>query len=333
MSGPDLAQLRASAHVVSIPLTTPFRGVHHREAMIFSGPAGPAEWSPFVEYDDDEAALWLKSACEQGWNPVAHHLSLPTTIRVNGTIPAVAASEVEGLIVAAGYPRTVKVKVGGPGTTLMEDVARVAEARRVLGPTGRVRIDANGCWSVDEAEHAIREMEHLDLEYVEQPVASLEDMVEIRQRISRMGIPVAADESIRRWSDYEQTLAAGACDLIVLKVQPLGGVRATEKLLEKADNAGVGVVLSSALDTSVGLHQAALLQARRESSHPDALDAGLGTSGFLAHDVVKNPLVAHGGELTLEPLELDPQALTERAAPPDRERWWLERLERCWKLL
>ena len=333
MSGPDLAQLRASAHVVSIPLTTPFRGLHHREAVIFSGPAGAAEWSPFVEYDDGEAARWLESACEQGWNPVAHPLPLPTTIRVNGTVPAVAASEVEGLIAGAGHPRTVKVKVGGPGTTLMEDVARVAEARRVLGPTGRVRIDANGSWSVDEAEHAIREMEHLDLEYVEQPVASLEDMVDIRHRISRMGIPVAADESIRRWSDYDQTLAAGACDIVVLKVQPLGGVRSTEKLIEKADNAGVGVVLSSALDTSVGLHQAALLQARRERSHPDALDAGLGTSGFLARDVVSNPLLARAGELTLEPLELDPQALTELAAPTNREAWWLERLERCWELL
>ena len=329
MSGLDLAQLRASAHVVSLPLTTPFRGVQHREAMIFSGPAGPAEWSPFLEYDDEEAALWLASAWEQGWDPVKFDFPPDTTIRVNGTVPAIPASEVDGLLERAGYPRTVKVKVGGPGTTLSDDVARVAEVRRVIGPTGRIRIDANGSWTVDEAEHAIREMEHLDLEYVEQPVAALQDMVDIRSRIARMGIPVAADESIRRWSDFDQTLAAGACDIVVVKVQPLGGIRATQDLIRKADRAGVDVVLSSALDTSVGLHQAGLLQAWRESTRPAALDAGLGTGSFLARDVVTNPLVAHGGELSLTPLELDLQALEDAAAPQDRVDWWQERLERC----
>ncbi len=333
MSGPDLAALRASAHVVSIPLNSPFRGLLHREAVIFAGPAGPAEWSPFVEYSDEEAARWLASAVEQGWNPVSTDLALPTTIRVNGTVPAVAASEVGALIEHAGHPRTVKVKVGGPGTTLTHDVARVTEARRALGPTGRLRIDANGSWSVDEAEHAIRAMEHLDLEYVEQPVESLEDMVDIRARISRMGIPVAADESIRRWSDLDQVIAAEACDIVVLKVQPLGGIRATEALIQQAEDAGIGVVLSSALDTSVGLHQAGLLQARREAAHPDALDAGLGTGSFLARDVVVEPLVAHGGHLTLAPLELDSSALADLTAPPERRDWWLQRLERCWGLV
>ncbi|MFT6973537.1 MAG: O-succinylbenzoate synthase [Pontimonas sp.] len=333
MRKPTLQDMVECATVVSIPLTTPFRSLVYREAMIFDAPSGPAEWSPFGEYDDPEASLWLASTLEQGWQPPPFLPPGPAPARVNGTIPAVPASEVLALITEAGFPHTIKVKVAGPGTTLALDCERVAAVREALGPLGRIRVDANGAWGVDEAEHAIREMEHLDLDYVEQPVGTLADMAEIRSRIRRLGIQVAADESVRRWSDLDAVIDARACDVVILKLQPLGGVSATRRLIGKATDAGLAVVISSALETSVGLHQAALVQAELEASDSFALDAGLDTARFLSSDVVTHPLVAHGGFLDVVRPELDQDALTELRASEERQLWWHARLARCWESL
>jgi len=330
---PAIEDLVGAAHVVSLPLATPFRGLTHREAVLFEGPTAPAEWSPFLEYVDGEAATWLSSAIEQGWGEPPISPQLPSDIHVNGTIPAVPADQVAPLIEKAGSPRTIKVKVAGPGTTLTADIERVEAVRGALGPAGRIRLDANGAWTLDEAEHAIREMEHVDLEYIEQPVESLAEMAEIRRRLSRLGIQVAADESIRRFADLDQVIESHACDLVVLKVQPLGGLARTLSLMNTARQAGLGVVISSALDTSVGLYQAGLLQAHLEATTEDWNDAGLGTIGFLAHDVVRAPLLAHGGVLALSRPELDHASLDYQEASPERTQWWHERLRRCFALL
>ena len=332
MTIPGFAELRACAHVVSIPLVTPFRGLHHREAIIFDGLSSPAEWSPFPEYDDAEAARWLRGALEQGWSaPVTANGA--TSIRVNGTIPAVSPEEATALIVAAGFPHTVKIKVAGPSSSLADDQARVEAVRKALGATGRIRLDANGAWNLDEAEHAIRTMEHCDIDYVEQPVEKLADMAELRTRMSELGIGVAADESVRRWSDLDAIIESRAADIVVIKIQPLGGVSASRILIDKALNAGLEVVLSSALETSVGLFPAALLQASLERENPSALDAGLATASFLSRDVVTQPLIAHAGELTISPPTLDYSALEELGASPERTTWWLSRLERCLALV
>lgn len=332
MTTPSLAELRACAHIVSIPLVTSFRGLQHREAIIFDGPHSPAEWSPFPEYEDAETATWLRGALEQGWSgPVT--TTGATSIRVNGTIPAVSAKEATALIEAAGFPHTVKIKVAGPSSTLADDQARVEAVRKALGPTGRIRLDANGAWSLDEAEHAIRTMEHCDIDYVEQPVETLEDMAELRSRLSELGIDVAADESVRRWSDLDAILESKAADVVVIKIQPLGGVSRSRILIDKALNAGLEVVLSSALETSVGLFPATLLQASLERENPSALDAGLATASFLSRDVVTHPLLAHAGELTITPPTLDYSALEELGASPERTTWWLSRLERCLALV
>jgi o-succinylbenzoate synthase len=318
------------AHVVSIPLTTVFRGLTTREALLIQGPEGPAEWSPFLEYDDAEAATWLKAALEQAFDTAP---PAPASIRVNGTIPAVPADQVAGLLAAAGMPTTVKVKVGGPGTTLAEDVARVSAVRDTLGPTGRIRLDANGSWTLDEAEHAIREMELLDLDYIEQPVSELSDMAELRRRITRLGIQVAADESIRRFSDIDAVIEAAACDVVVLKVQPLGGLQATQRVAQMALTAGLEVVVSSALETSVGLYRGAQMISWLEGATPVVLDAGLGTQSFLADDVVTTPLVAQAGLLEIEPPVLDMSAVSRLLASAERTTWWHQRLERCVALL
>jgi o-succinylbenzoate synthase len=333
MSSPSLHDLQAMAHAVSIPMTTPFRGITTREALIFDAPDGPAEWSPFLEYDDAEAATWLSSTLEQGF----HQDRVPTTpsgtIRVNGTVPALDVADVPAFLAGLGSPTCVKVKVGGPGSTRATDVARVRAVRDALGATGRIRIDANGSWTLDEAEHAIREMESLDLDYVEQPVESVSDMAVLRQRMSELGIGIAADESIRRSSDITTVLEAEACDVVVLKVQPLGGIAKSLAIAGKAREAGCDVVVSSALETSVGLHYGAKLHQILSTNQPQSLDAGLGTASFLEGDVVTSPLLAHAGQLPVTPPVLDPELLRHYAMSEDRREWWLARLERCLALV
>ncbi len=333
MSSPSLRDLQAMAHAVSIPMTTPFRGITTREALIFDAPDGPAEWSPFLDYGDDEAATWLSSTIEQGFHQDHIPPTDPGIIAVNGTVPAIDAASVPAFLASLGSPTCVKVKVGGPGATRATDVARVRAVRDTLGATGRIRIDANGSWTLDEAEHAIREMEPLDLDYVEQPVESVADMAVLRQRMAQLGIGIAADESIRRSSDITTVLEARACDVVVLKVQPLGGIRKSLAIAEQAREAGCDLVVSSALETSVGLHYGGRLHQILSANQPHILDAGLGTASFLEGDVVKNPLRASAGWLQLSPVELEPELLQRYAVTEDRRDWWRGRLERCLELL
>lgn len=330
---PELRWLLAHAHAVSIPLSTPFRGVTHREVLIWEAPDGLCEWAPFVEYDEQEAARWLAAALEAGWNRPVLDPAGASRIRVNGILGQVDAAAVPAALDTQGNPLCVKVKVAGPGFSLAADLARVEAVRAHLGPAGRIRLDANGYWTLDEAEHAIRAMEHVDIDYVEQPVEALADMAELRRRLRELGIQVAADESIRRWSDIDAVVDAAACDIAVVKIAPLGGVRQALSVIEKARAAGVEVVLSSALDTSIGISQAAALQAHLEATHPGTLDAGLGTVSFFARDVVRHPLVATAGVLEITPPELDPVALEECAMGTERTQWWRSRLERAYALL
>ena len=333
MSSPSLRDLMAIAHAVSIPMTTPFRGITAREALIFDAPDGPAEWSPFLEYDDAEAATWLSSSLEQGFHQDRLPATTPGTIAVNGTVPAIDAAQVPAFLAGLGSPTCVKVKVGGPGSTRAIDVARVRAVRDTLGPTGRIRIDANGSWTLDEAEHAIREMEPLDLDYVEQPVESVSDMSVLRQRMSELGIGIAADESIRRSSDITTVLGAKACDVVVLKVQPLGGIAKALAIADKAREAGCDVVVSSALETSVGLYYGAKLHQILSTNQSHSLDAGIGTASFLAGDVVTTRLLAHAGQLSVTPPVLDAELLRHYAMTEERREWWLGRLERCLALV
>jgi O-succinylbenzoate synthase len=197
--------------------------------------------------------------------------------------------------------RTVKIKVAESGQTLEDDIARVSAARAFIGDAGRIRIDANGGWNVDEAEHAIRALEKFDLEYVEQPCATVEELADVRDRVHRMGILIAADESVRKAEDPLAVARADAADVLVIKVSPLGGVRAA---LDIVAQAGLPVVVSSALESPVGL-RASFDLARRLPELP--FDCGLATD------------VLFTGE--------------ERAVSPAREKWWRERATRCLALL
>lgn len=322
---PPLADVLATARVVTLPLAARFRGVTTREAVVFEGPRGWTEFSPFLEYDDAEAATWLAGSLDFGWNPAPP--ALRETVAVNATMPAVAASEVPRILARYDGCRTVKVKVAEAGQTLADDVARVRAVREAVGPEGRVRVDANAAWNLDEAERAVHALAEFDLEYVEQPCAEIDELAQLRERIAYLDIPIAADESVRKAVDPLRVARAGAADLLVIKAQPLGGVHAA---LDIVAQAGLPAVVSSALDTSIGLAMGATLAAALPGLD---YDCGLGTASLFTTDVVASPLVAREGVLTLDRPRPSSAELDRVSASDDRRDWWLERLRRCHALL
>jgi O-succinylbenzoate synthase len=304
---PAIGTLRAFA----IPMPTRFRGVTVREGALIEGPAGWGEFSPFAEYGPRECARWLASALEsafEGWpEPVRDR------IPVNVTVPAVGPDQARAMVAASGC-RTAKVKVAERGQPEADDIARVEAVRDAIGPDGRIRVDANGGWDVPAAKRMLRQLDRFGLEYAEQPCATLEEMASLRRDI---GIPLAADESIRRAEDPLRVRAAGAADIVVLKAQPLGGVRAALRIAEAC---GLPVVVSSAVDTSVGLAAGVALAA----ALPELPYAcGLATMSLLSGDVTAQPLTETGGELPvrrpavseaeLARWEIDPGPWRERA--------------------
>ena len=303
-------------HVFSIPMRTRFRGITVREGVLLRGEGGWGEWSPFLEYDAAVAAPWLRCAEEAAagdW-PAPVRDAVP----VNVTVPAVDADKAHAIVTAGGC-RTAKVKVAEPGQTLADDVARLEAVRDAIGPSGRVRVDANGAWDVADAVAAIAALDRAagGLEYVEQPCATVEDLAVVRRRVD---VPIAADESIRRADDPYRVRDLEAADIAVLKVQPLGGVRACLRI---AEDIGLPVVVSSALETSVGIAAGVALAA----ALPDLPYAcGLATVQLLTDDVALAPLLPVDGALPVLRPELDEAALARTAADPHRVAHWEARL-------
>jgi len=328
---PPVADLLAAAHVVRVPLRTRFRGIDHREAVLLRGPHGWGEFAPFVEYPDVEAARWLAAAVEAAWMPpVAGRRDV---VPVNATVPAVPPERVAEVLAGFDGCTTAKVKVAERGQDLMDDVARVAEVRALLGPAARIRLDANGAWDVEQAVRALTALARYGLEYIEQPCTHLDELAAVRLALARAGVdlPVAADESIRKADDPLRVAVAGAADVAVLKVAPLGGVRAALAVADRLGrDHGLAVVVSSALDTSVGLATGAELAAALSELR---YACGLGTAGLLADDVVDPGLRPVRGVVPVGRVVPDGAALVRTAADAARYRWWIERLRRCHALL
>jgi O-succinylbenzoate synthase len=306
----------AETRVFGIPLHHRFRGITVREGMLLRGEAGWGEWSPFLEYQPAVAAAWLRCAEEAAAG------DWPAPVRdvvpVNVTVPAVGPEQAHR-IVRDGGCATAKVKVAEPGQSLADDQARVEAVRDALGPSGRLRVDANGAWSVDDAVTSIGLLDKAaaGLEYVEQPCATVEELAAVRRAVD---VPIAADESIRRASDPYRVRDLEAADIAVLKVQPLGGVRACLRIAEEI---GLPVVVSSALETSVGI-AAGLALAGALPELPYA--CGLATVQLLTADVVGESFLPDDGTLPVRLPTVDPHALDLLAATDDRIAHWEARL-------
>lgn len=303
----------------AIPLRTRFRGITVREGMLVRGSAGWGEFSPFAEYGPRECARWWAAcheAAELGWPAPVRD-----TVPVNATVPAVRPEEAARIVASSGCA-TAKVKVAERGQSEADDVARVEAVRDALGRHGRLRIDVNGAWDVDTAVRMIRLLDRFDLEYVEQPCATVEELAEVRRRVS---VPIAADESIRRAEDPLRVRDAEAADVVVLKVQPLGGVRAALRLAEEC---GLPVVVSSAVETSVGLAAGVALAA----ALPELPYAcGLATIRLLHGDVCDDPLTPTNGVLPVRRVDVSEKRLAEVEIDPTSWRARMAAARTAWE--
>ncbi len=306
-----VAELLPTLRAFAIPMPVRFRGTTLRQGALLQGPAGWGEFSPFAEYGPRECARWLACTLEAavcGWPAPARD-----TIPVNVTVPAVGPQHAYDIVAASGC-RTAKVKVAEPGQPESDDIARVEAVRAAIGKDGKVRIDANGGWNTDQAQRMLATLARFTLEYAEQPCETLPELAALRRLVE---VPLAADESIRRAEDPMKVRAAGAADIVVLKAQPLGGVRSA---LEIAEACGLPVVVSSAVDTSVGLAAGVALAAALPQL-PYA--CGLATMSLLAGDVTADPLAEVGGELPVRPAVVDSDALARFEVDP---AGWRDRL-------
>ncbi|MGQ9351508.1 o-succinylbenzoate synthase [Mycolicibacterium gilvum] len=315
----DLADILDRLHVVALPMRVRFRGITTREVALIDGPAGWGEFGPFLEYEPPEAAHWLASGVAAAYRPMPEVRR--ARIPINATVPAVAADAVPEVLARFPGARTAKVKVAEPGQTLADDVARV-NAVRAAGLTARV--DANGGWTVEQAVAAARALTADGaLEYLEQPCRTVPELAEVRRRVD---VPVAADESIRKADDPLHVVRSGAADVAVLKVAPLGGV---QTMLDIAAQIDIPVVVSSALDTAVGIG-AGLVAAGCLPRLEHA--CGLGTGSLFVDDVAE-PRTPVDGYLPAAAVTPDPARITALAASEDRRQWWIDRVRACYPLM
>lgn len=312
---PELDDILDRLHVVALPMRVRFRGITVREVALIDGPAGWGEFGAFPEYGPPEAAHWLASAIEAAYEPAP--AARRDRIPINATVPAVDAAAVPEVLARFPGARTAKVKVAEPGQSLADDVARV-NAVRALVPT--VRVDANARWEVAEAVEAAAALTaDGPLEYLEQPCATVAELAELRTRVD---VPIAADESIRKAEHPLHVVRAKAADIAVLKVAPLGGVR---RMLDIAAQIDIPVVVSSALDSAVGIGRGLLAAA----ALPDLRHAcGLGTGGLFVDDVAER-VAPDDGYLPVAPVVPDPARLQALAAAPERRQWWIDRVAAC----
>ena len=274
-------------------MRTTFRGVKHREALLFEGENGWAEWSPFLEYDDDEARIWLQGALDQGFGPKRE----VGEVKLNATLPAVNGEEIAQILAMFPGMDTIKIKVAEKGQSIEQDLDRITTVR-ILKPEAKLRLDANGGYTVEQALRVAEDVGELD--YFEQPCATIAELAELRVRLHG-ATRIAADESVRKVEDPMAVVYAGAADVLVLKAQPLGGVT---RALEIANECGLPVTVSSALETPIGIHAGLTFASALGGNTAH----GLGTLFFFERaDVFNNEVLASD----------------------ERREWWLDRLKRC----
>ena len=325
---PRLNDLVSTAKVVSIPLRTKFRGLTERELLVFEGPNGWSEWAAFTEYQDDEAATWLQAAIEWGFDQVPEPIR--KQVPVNAILPAVPTNEVTKVLGRAGKFSTVKIKVADPKQTLADDLARILEVRNLYAEI-KLRLDANGGYTVSQALELLAELasNSIEIEFFEQPVATIAELAELRVEIAKRGVKVkiAADESVRRSSDPLAVELAGAADLLVLKSAPLGGINSA---LAVAKSSKLEICASSAMQSSIGL----AAELHFASCLPELnYDAGLGTGYLFGGDLTADRLIPENGILELRRPEINTSSLEILKAEDHRYDWWIARLERCSKIL
>jgi O-succinylbenzoate synthase len=317
----QLKEVLERTHIISIPTKTNFRGVQFREIALIEGDENWGEFSPFLEYEADEAMNWLKSAIESAVTPFQSHGI--DFIPVNATLPAVPIKQVAEVLSWFPGCNTVKIKVG-----TKEDLERIREVFRI-NAGAQIRLDANGLWSVAEAKIFLENLNKefgSSLDYVEQPCQTLAENKKLKKEIS-FPLKIAIDENLRKGGNLNEILEVA--DLLIIKVAPLGGVSACLQLIEKVD---IPVVVSSALESSVGISAGVALATHLSVKSERPLPFGLGTVALLEGDVVNNPLLPVDGKIKVEKASVDLDKLKKYSINDARRKWWHERITDIYKL-
>lgn len=296
--------------VVSIPVKANFRGINFREIALFEGSAGWSEFSPFIEYSNKESSTWLKAAIEGATKEPPKPIR--DQVEINATLPNVKVSEVKDLLAGFNGCNTIKIKINDFET----DQALLIECLKEV-PKAKFRLDVNGGWALEEAIANVQSYEKAFgslIEYIEQPCTDFADLNSLR---NSTGIKIAVDESIRKYLAGDLTKIKEVADIAIIKWAPTGGIAAALKVIEKI---GLPVVISSALDSSVGIsHGLSLAEAV-----PNLYGAcGLGTVCLLEGDVTSNPLMPING--ILKNRKVIPDRIEEFKAESGRQKWWQDR--------
>ena len=296
--------------VVSIPVKANFRGINFREVALFEGPAGWSEFSPFIEYSNKESSTWLKAAIEGATKEPPKPIR--DQVEINATLPNVKVSEVKELLAGFNGCNTIKIKINDFET----DQALLIECLKEI-PKAKFRLDVNGGWALEEAIANVQSYEKAFgslIEYIEQPCTDFADLNSLR---NSTGIKIAVDESIRKYLAGDLTKIKEVADIAIIKLAPTGGIDAALEVIEKI---GLPVVISSALDSSVGIsHGLSLAEAV-----PNLYGAcGLGTVCLLEGDVTSNPLMPING--IIKNRKVIPDRIEEFKAESGRQKWWQDR--------
>lgn len=314
---PDLSEILATLHVLRLPMRTKFRGIESREVALFEGPYGWGEFSPFLEYGAVESSRWLQAGIEAAFQSQVPNLR--SKVAINATLPAVdSEAEIERIL--SWYPgaKTVKIKVTEDHS---RNIARIEQVRRLF-PSMAIRLDLNGAMSVNEAITFLEPLAK-SIEYVEQPCESIEELRELKKRID---IKVAADEVVRKSEDPLALDLAGAADLIILKSSPLGGIRSAMTI---AEHFSLPVVVSSALESAVGISQGIRLAAALKE---EPASSGLATGVLFTDDVARHEI--EDGTIEVKNLStIDRSALDSLAVESERFSWWQDRLRESYEVL
>jgi O-succinylbenzoate synthase len=296
--------------VVSIPVKANFRGINFREIALFEGPAGWSEFSPFIEYSNKESSTWLKAAIEGATKEPPKPIR--DQVEINATLPNVKVSEVKELLAGFNGCNTIKIKINDFET----DQALLIECLKEV-PKAKFRLDVNGGWALEEAIANVQSYEKAFgslIEYIEQPCTDFADLNSLR---NSTGIKIAVDESIRKYLAGDLTKIKEVADIAIIKWAPTGGIDAALEVIEKI---GLPVVISSALDSSVGISQGLSLA----EAVPNLYGAcGLGTVCLLESDVTSNPLMPING--IIKNRKVIPDRIEEFKAESGRQKWWQDR--------
>jgi len=302
--------------VVSIPVKSSFRGIKFREIALFEGPAGWSEFSPFIEYDNKQSVTWLKASLEAATKPAPNPLR--NEVMVNATLPNIKPSEVEKFLLNFDGCTTIKIKIND----FIIDSELLIESLKYV-PNAKFRLDINGGWTLDEAVVNLKnygeEFAGL-IDYVEQPCLDIADLKALK---NETGIKIAVDESIRKFLGSDLTKLKDVADVAVIKWAPSGGISAALELIEQIS---LPVVISSALDSSVGISHGLALAC----AIPNLYGAcGLATVALLEGDVTSNSLIASNGVIVNR--RVTPDRISEFKVDNQRQKWWQDRADEIYE--